>query len=381
MIKFIFWFLLFSIGYTYFGYPILMAILLKIKRSKLVNKAEIFPPVSIVIAAYNEEKNIGAKISDVLNLDYPSENLEIIVVSDVSTDQTDEIVKSFAGRGVKLVRLEKRSGKIDAYRNVLPDLKGEIIVFSDATSLLDRYSIGKLISNFNDPTVGCVGGLLMYINPKNALVGKGERKYWSYEKRIREYESRLDSLPSVSGTLYAVRKELFPRDMKEYLADDLIIPLIVKKKGYRTVFEKCAICKDFTTITIKEEMAKRVRITVQNIRGLLDQLDVLNFFKYGIFSLLVFSHKVLRLLVPVFLLVLFISNVMLIIQHYIYSLILLVQLLFYVTGIFGHQLNKKIKLTVANTAFYFCLSNISIFIGILEFIKGNKVTTWETVRT
>jgi cellulose synthase/poly-beta-1,6-N-acetylglucosamine synthase-like glycosyltransferase len=322
-----FWLLLLGISYTYFGYPLLMALFLKIKKSKTINKAEIFPMVSIVIAAYNEEKNIGAKLNDILSLEYPNDKMEITVVSDSSSDGTDEIIRNFADRGVSLVRMERRSGKIAAYNKVIPETKGDILVFSDATSLLDKDSLKNLVSNFNDATVGCAGGLLMYINPKNAIVGKGEKKYWSYEKKIREYESALDSLPSVSGTLYAVRKNLYPLSMKNELADDLIIPITVRKLGYKTVFEKSAVCKDYTTISLAEEMTKRVRITLQNIRGLIDQLGILNPLRYGLFSWLVFSHKVCRLFVPLFLLLLLAVTFVLALNSVIFAVLFLCQII------------------------------------------------------
>lgn len=380
IIKIIFWSLFFLLFYTYFGYPLLMLIMARFKRQKPVIKGDITPFVSIVVPAYNEEKNIGAKLNEILNLDYPKEKMEIFVVSDVSSDRTDEIVRGFLDKGVKLIRLEERSGKIAAYRKVLPLLKGEIVVFSDATSIINAGSLTHLISNFNDESVGCVGGLLMYVNPKQAIVGKGEKKYWSYEKKIREYESKLSSLPSVSGTFYAVRKELYPLDMKDDLADDLIVPFYVRKKGFRTIFEKDAICKDFTTLSIEEEMAKRIRITIQNIRGLLNYPDILNIFKYGLFSLLVISHKLFRILVPVFLLLLFIVSLILSFNSQAFLIVFIAQILFYLASFYGYQISKKRKFTIGNTLFYFCLSNLAIFIGIGKFFKGEKIIKWETVR-
>lgn len=376
----LFWISIIFLFYTYFGYPLLMAFLLMLKKEKPINKADITPQISIVVSAYNEEKNIGAKLNNLTNLDYPKDKIEIVVISDKSSDRTDEIVKGFSDEGVKLVKLHERSGKIAAYRKVLPQLKGEIIVFSDATSIIYPATISKLMRNFNDKSVGCAGGLLIYVNSKDAIVGKGEKKYWSYEKRIRDFEWRISSLPSVSGTLYAIRKELYPLDMKDYLADDLIAPFNVVKKGFRTVFEKEAVCRDYTTLDIKEEMAKRIRITVQNIRGLLEYPGILNPFKYGLFSLLVISHKLFRLLVPVFLLILFVVSVILSFYAWFFVPVTLVQIVFYALGLSGYSINKKVKFGLGNSLFYFCLSNLAILEGIIEFLKGYKVVTWETVR-
>jgi len=366
--------------YTYFGYPILMAFLLRFKKQRPIKKANITPQISIVVSAYNEEKNIGAKLKDITNLGYPKDKMEIVVISDKSSDRTDEIVQSFSDKGVRLVRLNERSGKIAAFRKVLPQLKGEIIVFSDATSVLYWDTINKLVSSFNDETVGCVGALLLYVNSKDAIIGKGEKKYWSYEKRIRDYESRLSSLPSVSGTLYAVRKELYPLEMKDYLADDLIVPFNVVKKGFRTVFERDSVCRDYTTLDIREEAAKRVRITVQNIRGLLEYLEILNPFKYGLFSLLVISHKLFRLLVPIFLLILFAVSVNLSFYSWVFIPVVFAQIAFYTLGLFGYIINQRVKFSIGNSLFYFCLSNFAIVVGMIKFLKGYKVATWETVR-
>ncbi|HEY5594238.1 MAG TPA: glycosyltransferase family 2 protein [Nitrospiria bacterium] len=378
--RIVFWTTVVLIVFTYFGYPLLMLGLLRFKRQRPIDKKRIEPDVSLVIPAYNEEKSIRDKLENVLALNYPAGKIKIIVVSDASSDRTDEIVERFRPRGVTLLRMERRNGKIAAYRRALPHLKGEIIVFSDATSILDREAIAQLVGNFNDPSVGCVGGLLRYVNPGKAMVGEGESQYWSYEKKIREYESRLSSLTSVSGTLYAVRKNLYPGDMKEDLADDFIVPSEVKKKGFRVVLEPEAVCIERAVHSTAEEMAKRIRITLQNIRGLLDRLEILNPFKYGVYSILVISHKLFRLLVPVFLMVLFVSNAVLAFGSKLFLVLLLLQALFYLTAVIGYFLNKKLKLKIVESVYYFCLSNLAILIGILRFFKGKKVVTWEPMR-
>jgi cellulose synthase/poly-beta-1,6-N-acetylglucosamine synthase-like glycosyltransferase len=396
MSKYIFYISILGLLYTYFGYPILLSFLSKFKRKIPVCKKNITPKISVLISAYNEEGVIAEKLNNVLTLDYPKEKMEIVVISDASTDKTDEIVKEFATQGVQLYRLRKRSGKIAAYRKAFPYLKGEIVVFSDATSHLEKNSVMYLISNFNDPSVGCVGALLKYINPNSVLVGKGESKYWQYEKKIKEHESSLCSLTSISGTLYAVRKAFYPYTMKEDLADDLIIPLTVKKKGMRTILEPKAVCIELTTSTVKEEMAKRIRITIQNIRGLINQMDILNPFRYGLYSLLVISHKLLRLLVPVFLLMLFAANSALMMTSRIYLVVFMAQVAFYFFGAFllkkgdspyfctkGQKTkNEAVAFftKTVNVIFYFCLSNLAILAGIIGFFKGRKVATWEPIR-
>lgn len=381
MLKIVFYLSLFGLFYAYFGYPLLMGLLARIKKEEPVQKGAFTPFVSLVIAAYNEERNIGAKLREISNLDYPREKLEVFVVSDSSSDRTDEIVRGFADKGINLLRMDKRGGKIAAYRTVLPLLKGEIVVFSDAASLINHKSISKLISNFNDLSVGCAGGFLKYLQPHGTnSISRGEKKYWSYETRIRELESRVSSLPSVSGALYAVRKNLYPLNMKESLADDLIVPLRIKKAGLRTVFEKEAVCHDFTTMSAKEEIAKRIRITIQNISGLIAERGILNPFQYGLFSLIVISHKLFRILVPLFLLNIFILSLLLSFRYSLFLVLFTVQILFYLGAAAGYLINKKVKFSLGNVMFYFCLSNLAILKGIMKFFIGERVVTWETVR-
>ena len=376
----IFFLLILAICHAYFGYPLLMIALRRVKECKKINRSKIFPYISVVIPAYNEEASIRSKLENILLSDYPRDKMEIFVTSDASSDRTDNIVKNFEGKGINLYRLKKRGGKIAAYRGILPKLNGEIVVFTDATSMLKKDAISNLISNFSDQTVGCAGGLLLYVNPDKAFVGEGESKYWDYEKRVRLYESELCSLPSVSGTLYAIRKNLYPIDMKDDLADDLIAPIKVFKAGYRTVLAKDAICTEYTTLNVKEDMAKRMRITIQNIRGIIDQLDILNPFKYGLFSLIILSHKVFRLLVPVFLLLLFATSLILSYSSSFFLVILISQVMFYIVGLLGYLLKQGIKLKIVNAIFYFCLVNFSILLGIIKFFTGEKVKIWEPIR-
>ncbi|MBF0522901.1 MAG: glycosyltransferase family 2 protein [Candidatus Omnitrophica bacterium] len=371
--------LLVLIFHTYIGYPVALRLLNMFVKPYKVNKAGVYPFVSIVIPAYNEQAAIAEKLENVLSLDYPKDKIEIVVASDCSSDNTDAIVRSFSLRGVRLCRLRNRGGKIAAYRNVIPSLKGDIIIFSDATGILEKDGILKLVRNFNDKKVGCVGGRLKYVDPGELSIGEGEKTYWEYEDGVKNFESRLSSLTSVSGTFYAVRKGLYPIYIKDYLADDLLVPLTVKKRGFLTVFEPEAVCREVTVPTGKDEIKKRVRITVQNIGGLLDQACMLNFIKYGLYSVMLISHKLFRLLSPFLLIMLFLVCLMMSFGSLFYLMLLICQVLFYVLGITGHFYhNNRPKLL--NAVYYFCLSNYAIFVGFLEYASGNRMATWETAR-
>src|SRR5262249_41961252 len=192
-------------AFIYAGYPALMfAISLMLRRP--VRRDDITPRVSVIIAAYNEERDIVAKLKNTLALDYPRDRIEIIVASDCSTDQTDDIVRGFAAQGVILRQQPERYGKTVAQNRAVKISSGEILIFSDATTICESGAIRKIVRNFADPEVGCVAGQLIYADSPESAVGAGCRSYWSYEKFLKRCESRLGSLIGVSGCLYAVRR-------------------------------------------------------------------------------------------------------------------------------------------------------------------------------
>lgn len=375
------------LAYTYFGYPLLLLIGGTLSPARKPAAPPAAAPsgdhepfsASLIIPAYNEEADIRSKLENVLQLDYPAARLEIIVASDASTDKTDDIAREYAGKGVQLFRLEKRGGKISAYRNAVRHAAGEILIFSDATSRLEQDSLKHMLRHFSDPSVGSVAGRLFFKTQKHGGIGKGEESYWNYNVRINEAESRLASLTSVSGTFFAVRKELFPIDMPSDLAEDLIVPLVVVRQGYRTVLEPRAVCREAAVHAETQELRKRARITLQNIRGLIYGRDLLNVFEHGIFSVLLISHKVLRMLAPVMLAALFILNVALLGSSVIFNALLAGQASFYLLGFLSGFAGER-RPRLVNMVHFFCLSNFAIFLGIMMYLRGDKMATWETER-
>lgn len=376
---FLFWLFLFLIFYTYIGYPIVLKLAADSRRIAKPQKGDVEPRVSIVVAAYNEEKAIADKLENILALDYPMEKLEIVVVSDCSSDKTDEIVRSFADRGVRLHRMETRGGKIAGYKSVIPALKGEILVFSDATSKLDVQSLRVLVKSFADDSTGCVAGRLQYIDPNKADIAKGEKTYWSYESLIKDWEESVYSLTSVSGTFYGIRKELFPVDLADDLADDLIAVLYCVKQGRRVVLEKDAVCQEDAIHADEAELNKRWRITVQNLRGLFSMPEIMDLREYGWYAWMIISHKLFRMLVPFFLLGVLFVNIFLTDGSEFFKLTLLIQIAFYITGAIGAVWQEG-RPKVINIVYYFCVTNLAILLGVVKFFKGEKVAVWETER-
>lgn len=370
----VFWILITLIAYTYFGYPLILSFIAYF-RKKEIKKEDIYPFVSIVIAAHNEAMSIRNKIEDTINLDYPREKLEIIVASDNSTDRTNEIVNNYSNSLVKLIAFSERKGKTFVQNETAKIAKGEIILFSDATTLYEPQLLKKLIRNFADSKVGAAGGELVYINKNKSLIGKGDGFYWQYEKFLKKKESQITSLIGLSGCCYAIRKELY-EPLRPDLISDFVIAQIVYKKNKRVVYEPEAISYEETNDTVKDEVKMRVRVAVRTLHGLWHMKSLLNPFQYGFFSVQLISHKVLRYLVPILLILLFLANIILRInnQFLIYGVSLYLQVIFYVSAILGWIFQKR--KSFINIAFYFCLTNYALLIGVVKFLRGERQVLW-----
>ncbi|MEO6394119.1 MAG: glycosyltransferase family 2 protein, partial [Pyrinomonadaceae bacterium] len=240
----VFWFCLAALGYTYLGYPLLVWLVSAV-RARQTKRGPYEPTVSIVITAYNEERDLPAKIRNTLQLDYPLAKLELIVASDCSTDRTDQIVSEFAAQGVKLCRQPERLGKTAAQNAAVEIATGDVVLFSDATTMYEPDVLRVMMPNFADASVGCVAGRLVYIDPEQTATGKGARSYWNYETFLRRHESRAGSLIGTSGCLYAVRRSAYLPMYHEACSDFLIATKMVEQ-GLRAVYEPDAVCTEET---------------------------------------------------------------------------------------------------------------------------------------
>lgn len=368
-----------AILYVYLGYPILVFLISRL-RPKPVAKRELQPSVSIVITAYNEERHMREKLRNTLTLDYPKENLEIVVASDCSSDATDEIVREFAPQGVRLIRQSHRGGKTAAQNLAVENATGEIILFSDATSSYQANVVRKIVSNFADSSVGCVAGKLIYVDPAKTDTGSGARSYWGYETFLKENEARACSLIGVSGCLYAVRRANYV-PMYPEACSDFLIATLVYKQGLRTVYEPNAVCTEETNRRTDKEMRMRVRVISQTFTDLWRNLEMLNPFRSGFYAVQLFSHKVLRYSVPLFLLGVLVSSAVLAANSTLYSLILAAQFVLYAAA-FAAWVLEKIGLRVGPFAIplYFVITNIASVAGFLQFLRGERYAAWEPIR-
>ena len=375
----LFWSFTVVILYTYAGYALTIPVLsLFFRRQSRLGDIE--PEVTFLIAAYNEEKNIRKKLEEVLALNYPKDKLEVIVASDGSTDRTDEIVKEFSSRGVILNRVEGRVGKTEAQNRTVAIATGTVIIFSDATTKYEQDAIRKIVRNYSDPSVGAVSGRYEYVNPTGASVGTGTILFWKYENFIKSMQTRIRTITGCCGCIYSVKKSAYvplPPD----IISDLVEPLKVIERGYRVVFEPEAVAYEETTEKPSEEFKMRVRVINRAMRGILYVRSLLNPFRYPFVSFQLISHKVLRWLIPFFLIGLFVSNYFLLGVHWFYNLTFAGQIIFYLTvfiGLIAELLGYKIKAVAI--PLYFCVVNFASFLAFFKTLKGHRAVTWETVR-
>jgi len=376
--KILFYGCLFTFLYIYFGYPFFVWLIGAIKNQK-VKKEDYLPRVSIIISAHNEEKNIEDTLKNKLSLNYPKEMLEILVISDCSSDQTDNLVKKFEEQGVKLLRQEPRLGKTAALNMAVPVAKCEIIIFSDANSIYEPNAIKKLIRNFNDPAVGYVTGKMIYTNQDGTIVGDGCSTYMRYENFLRKIETKIGSIVGVDGAIDAIRKELY-HPMNSDQLPDFVLPLKVVEQGYRVVYEPEAIVKEPTLKTSKDEYKMRVRVSLRALWALIDMKPLLNFKKYTIFSWELLSHKWLRYLSFLFLIGIYISNLFLFLlsQNQFYKIFFIFQNLTYILGILASILEKQgKKVEWLYLPFFFALIHLSSAHALLKLILGQKQVIWE----
>lgn len=375
----IFWVLASLIFYTYIGYP-LAVFLLSLLFPRPIRKDDFTPMLSVIIAAYNEERDLATKLENVLSLDYPKEKLEIIVASDCSSDRTDSIAREYAYRGVILHRQAGRFGKTRAQQQAVKVSTGEILVFSDATTIYQHDALRKIVRSFADPEVGCVAGQLIYVDRSSTVVGQGCRSYWGYEKFLKRCESKLGSLIGVSGCLYAVRRTCQAR-LANQMIDDFVIATEIRLQGLRTVYEPEAISTEDTNNRSNDEFRMRVRVIAQTLRALYQYREVFSFGRYGLFAFQMFSHKLLRYVVPVFLLGVLATNWLLIDKSpfYYYALVTqgVIGLAMLVGGI-AERLN--IKIGPLAIPYYFALVNIASVAGFLKFASGETQVVWEPAR-
>ncbi len=312
------WASLGALAYVYVGYPLLLFVVSRV-WSRPVRKAPSTPSVTLIIAAYNEEAAIAAKLENSLALDYPPDRLEIMVASDGSTDGTNAIVERFVARHGERVRLLAlpRAGKTSGQNRAAAAARGEILVFSDATTMYDRDALAAMVANFADPSVGSVGGDVRYVvageetrDPE--VAGKGRQLYWNYEAAIRRWESRIYSVIGATGCIYSLRRDLYvPLDPAAI--SDFVQPAKALLRGFRSVVEDEAGAYEIAeSKQLGDELQRRARVVLRGLRGVGYMPQILNPLRHPWLCFELISHRLMRWAVPFFLIAAFVSNALLI---------------------------------------------------------------------
>lgn len=282
-----------ALAYVLAGYPLVLRLVVALRGPRLVRRENIEPSLSFVISAYNEAAVIRNKLENALSLDYPKDKRQIVVISDCSSDATDQIVSEFAERGVTLARMPERGGKTVGLNRTVPTLKGEIVVFSDANAMYEPAALRKLVRNFADPTVGFVTGEARYLKTGQAAADVGERAYWGYEMQMKRLETQIGSMVGGDGAIYAIRRQLW-KALPADAINDFLNPLQIVAAGWRGVYEPEAVCWEETAGGVRSEYKRRVRIVSRSWRAVFQAGRVLNPFAVGLFAWSLWSHKVLR---------------------------------------------------------------------------------------
>jgi cellulose synthase/poly-beta-1,6-N-acetylglucosamine synthase-like glycosyltransferase len=374
----VFWTCCALLLYVYLLYPLIVRVLAA-RFAIPVRRGAALPSVTVIIAAYNEEKCIRAKLDNICRLDYPPALLSTIVVSDASSDATEEIARCYDPGRVSVLRLEGRQGKTACQNAGAAAAHGDVLVFADATTRIEPQTLRRLVENFSDANVGCVAGRLVYVSSVDNAIGAGGEMYWSYELRLRAAESSLGSLIGVSGCLYAVRRSAYvPIDPR--LISDFVIAMRMREQGLRTVLATDAVCFEQTLDRGDHELAMRVRVALRSLNALIEERRFLNPWRYGRFAWQLWSHKALRYASPIVWLAAFGANVALSGMAG-YGLLLIGQCALLAAGAFGFLLQARHqRLGPLAQPYYFLLTNIASLIAMLRYLRGDRMVIWKPLR-
>ncbi len=383
-LKLLFFISLFIIFYSYVGYGIVIWLLVKIKNAvngkKDIPVADFHPPVTLIIAAYNEADFIEQKIANSLQLDYPEDQLQLLFITDGSNDATPEIIKQYPR--IQLLHSDERRGKVAAMHRAMDFVKTPYVVFSDANTLLNKESITNIVRHYQDPKVGGVAGEKKVIaTGEEGAAGAGEGLYWKYESFLKQIDSDFYTVVGAAGELFSVKTALYENPGTTTLLDDFVISLRVCQKGYTVKYAADAFASETPSASIGDEQKRKVRIGAGGFQSMLMLLPLLNFFKYPRLSFQYVSHRVLRWAVCPFLLpVILVLNILLVVynQGLLYEVVLVLQILFYAAAFGGWVLHKhNIKSKLLYVPYYFLFINICLYLGLVRFIKGRQTVLWE----
>lgn len=385
-LKLLFWVSIFVVFYSYLGYGFLVALLVKIKhlfQGKIPHTAyndQDCPVVTLIIAAYNEEAFIEEKLRNTLALEYPAGKLKVIVVTDGSTDATPVLASAF--ENVRVLHSDQRKGKVAAINRTMALIDSPVVIFSDANTLLNKEAILNITRHYSDPKVGGVAGEKKILRTRNdKAAGTGEGIYWKYESFLKKKDSELYSVVGAAGELFSIRTDLYEHVGNDVLLDDFVISLRICRKGYKVTYEPEAYALENPSASLKEEEKRKIRISAGGFQSMWMLRDLLNIFRYPLLSFQYISHRVLRWAVCPFLLpLILLFNILLVIMgaEQLYLYVLCAQIAFYLMAVAGWILSERnIKNKLLYIPYYFLFINISLYKGLVRYLKGKQTVLWD----
>ncbi len=345
-------------------------------------KENFFPRVTIFFSAFNEEDNVRERIENLLSLDYPKDSMEIVVVSDGSTDKTVQfiqgIIDSNPSRDIRVIEFKENKGKARAQNIVAEEAKYDILLSTDAEARFSKDLLKEIVKPFSEPDVGVVGGRIAF-QPENSEIAKSYLLFRSHEDAIQSYESELGIGVHVGGQCVAYRKNIW-EPIKEYEDADLVIMLLAKKKGFITVLANNAVCYDKANTKRKQEIVARARMTRLSLLSKLGRWGIRDIVKYPVFTFALFSHKILRYFSPFYLMLLMISGGWLIIYsgYLLESAVIGMSLIFLIIS--GNFFNIAIFRTASKRFTSFLYANIGFALGVIQWIARIKKGSYKPAR-
>lgn len=383
----VFWSSAFILCYSYLGYGIILWLLLKIKRlikpleNNFYDRKEL-PDVTFLIAAYNEEDFIEAKIKNTLALNYDPEKFKILIITDGSTDNTAQLVSKFSQ--IKLMHEDARRGKIAAVHRAMQEVATDLVIFSDANTILNNDAAYNLVRHFKNEKIGAVAGeKRIFSKEQDNASGAGEGIYWKYESTLKSWDAQFNTVVGAAGELFAIRTELYENIPTDTIIEDFYLTLRIARRGYKVAYEPDASAMEGPSASVKEEMKRKIRIAAGGLQAISRLLPLLNIFRYGWLSFQYVSHRVLRwTLAPLALLLALISNAVLAMQgNFLYQVLFYLQIGFYCLSLVGYILQyKKIKIKIFFIPYYFFIMNLAVYLGFGRFIKKSQPVTWERAK-
>lgn len=371
-----------AILYTYGGYALVALLIKKLRKPKVydTHSAPFEPEVSLIVAAYNEEDIIEDKIRNCLQLDYPKQKLQLLFITDGSTDRTTDIISHY--KDIKLFHRPERKGKTAALNRVMRLVTTPIVIFCDANTLLNSEAIKYIVKHYQDPSVGGVAGEKKVVGSGNEdVAGAGEGAYWKYESLLKKIDSDCYSVVGAAGELFSIRTSLYTEVEPNVILDDFVISLRICEKGYRIKYEPEAYAVEAPSANIQEERKRKIRICAGGFQAMVILKKLLNPVKYPLLSFLYISHRVFRwTLAPLSLILVFLSNLYLVVfgSSVIFSIAMAAQALFYILAALGYYYQRrKYCPKIFFVPYYFTFMNYSIFAGFARYLRGAQSSIWE----